>query len=102
MDWFVKLDKLFANQYGTNTKVLWSNRGGEYVNTSLERYCAENRIKLEFTVPHMPEQNGVTERTNWKILDKGRTIMKDTGAPDFLWADAFATVVYAMNRTTSA
>ena len=27
--------------------------------------------------------------------------MKDVGAPDFLWADAFATVVYAMNHTIS-
>ena len=25
--------------------------------------------------------------------------MKDMNAPDFLWADAFATVVYAINRT---
>ncbi len=49
----------------------------------------------------MPKQNGVAERTNWKILDKGRTIMKDAGAPDFLWADAFATVIYAMNQTIS-
>ena len=28
--------------------------------------------------------------------------MKDAGAPDFLWADAFATAVYAMNQTVSA
>ena len=27
--------------------------------------------------------------------------MKDTRAPDFLWADAFVTVVYAMNHTIS-
>ena len=101
-DWFVKLNKLFANQYGTHIKVLRSDRGGEYVNAPLEKYCVENGIKLEFTIPHTPEQNGVAERTNRKILDKGRTIMKDTGAPDFLWADTFATVVYAMNRTISA
>ena len=28
--------------------------------------------------------------------------MKDAGAPDFLWADAFATVIYALNCTVSA
>src|SRR5258708_3495363 len=96
-----QLDKLFANQYGTHTKVLQSDCSGKYVNTLLERYCTESGIKLKFTVPHMPEQNSVAERTNQKILDKGRAIMKDTGAPDFLWADAFATNVYAMNQTIS-
>ena len=53
-------------------------------------------------MPHTPEQNGVTERTNQKILDKGRMVMKDAGALDFLWADAFTTAVYAMNWTVSA
>ena len=72
------------------------------MNTTLEKYCVDNGISLELTVPHTPEPNGVAERTNWKILDKGRVIMKDTDAPDFLWADAFATIVYAMNCTVSA
>src|SRR5258708_7655907 len=100
-DWFIKLNKFFVNQYGTHAKVLWSDHGGKYVNAPLKKYCTKSGIKLEFTILHMPKQNGVAERTNWKILDKGRTIMKDAGAPDFLWADAFATVIYAMNQTIS-
>ena len=52
-------------------------------------------------VPHTPEQNGVAERVNRKILDKGRTILKDANTPNFLWADAFATAVYAINQTVS-
>ncbi len=101
-EWSIKLNRLFVNQHGTHAKILCSDRGGEYVNASLEKYCAESGIKLEFTVPHTPKQNGVTERTNRKILDKGQTIMKDTGAPDFLWANAFVTVIYAMNHTISS
>ena len=76
-------------------------RGGEYVNNVLRNYCSENGIAVELTVPHTPEQNGVAERGNRKILDKGRTIMKDMNAPDFLWAEAFATAAYAINRTAS-
>ena len=72
------------------------------MNAALKKYCAENGISLEFTVPHTPEQNGIAKRTNHKILDKGRTIMKDAGALDFLWANAFATAVYTMNQTISA
>lgn len=93
---------LFLNHYRTHAKILRSDRGGEYINDVLEDYCAGNGIVMEFTVPHTPEQNGVAERMNRKILDKGRTIMKDMDAPDFLWADAFATVVYAINRTINS
>ena len=99
--WFIKMDSLFANHYQTHTKILRSDRGGEYVNATLEEYCAAHGIIMESTVPHTPEQNGVAERANRKILDKGRTIMRDVSAPDFLWADAFATTVYAINRTIS-
>src|SRR5260370_39361982 len=56
-DWFIKLDKLFMNHYGTHVKILWSNHGVEYVNLALEKRCTESRIKLNFTIPHTPEQN---------------------------------------------
>ena len=80
-----------------HVKTLQSDQGGEYVKATLETYCSENGIKIELTVPHTPEQNGVAERANWKILEKGHTIIKDSNAPNFLWVDAFATVVYAIN-----
>ena len=62
--WFIHMDKLFVNQYGSHVKILQSDRGGEYVNTILCKYCGENGICLEITVLHTPEQNGVAERTN--------------------------------------
>ena len=39
---------------------------------------------------------------NWKIEDKLHTLMKDAAAPDFLWADAGAVAMYAINQTISA
>ena len=95
--WFIKMDSFFVNHYQSHTKILRSDQGGEYINTALEDYCARNGIAMEFTVLHTPEQNGIAEHANCRILDKGHTIMKDAGAPDFLWADTFATAVYAIN-----
>ena len=80
-------------------KILRSDWGGKYINAT--QYCDTHGIILENTVPHTPEQNGVAERANRKILDKGHTIMRDADAPNFLWADAFATTVYAINQTMS-
>ena len=101
-EWFTHLDTLFTNHYGTHTKILCMDHGGEYVNNTLESYCAENGIVLELTVPHTLEQNGVTERSNRRILDKGHTLLKDTSAPNFLWAHALVTAMYAINRAVSS
>src|SRR5260370_21403205 len=100
--WFIQLNMLFTNHYDSHTKILQSDQGGEYINLTLKSYCVKNGILLEHSVLHMPEQNSMAERANWSILDKGWTLLKDAGAPDFLWADAFATAVYAINRTVSS
>ena len=39
IQWFMKMDSLFANHYKTHTKILRSNWGGEYINVTLEEYC---------------------------------------------------------------
>ena len=100
--WFIKLDMMFANHYGTHIKILCTDQGGEYVNSILETYCMQNGIVIELTVLHTPEQNGVAERANWRILDKGHTLLKDSGAPNYLWANAFTTAIYAINQTVSS
>ena len=97
-EWFMKMDKLFLNQFRTHVKVLHSNRGGKYVNNLLESFCPDNRIVPEHSVAHTPEQNGVAKWANQKIEDILRTLLKDAGAPDFLWAIA----TYSINRTISA
>ena len=101
-EWFMKMDKLFLNQFGTHVKVLHSNRGGKYVNNLLESFCTDNRIVLEHSVTHTPEQNGVAKWANWKVKDKLHTLLKDAGAPDFLWADTGAIAAYSINCTISA
>ena len=60
--WFIKMDSFFLNHYWSHMKILRSDCGGEYVNVALEDYCSKHGITLESTVPHTPEQNGVTDR----------------------------------------
>jgi len=69
--WFTHLNTLFANHYHSHTKILHTDQGGEYVNETLESYCTENSIDVELTIPHTPEQNGVTKHSNQRVLDKG-------------------------------
>ena len=69
--WFTHLNNLFVNHYGSHVKILCTDQGGEYVNETLKSYCAEKGIDMELTIPHTPEQNGVAEHSNRRILDKG-------------------------------
>jgi transposase InsO family protein len=39
-----------------------SDQGGEYTSGAFIRYCKNNGIQQQFTVPHTPQQNGVAER----------------------------------------
>src|SRR5258708_7387020 len=100
--WFTCLNALFANHYHSHMNILHTDQGGEYINETLKSYCAENGISIELTIPHTPEQNGVAEHSNRRVLDKGQTLLKDAGAPNFLWADAFATAIYAINCTVNS
>ncbi len=52
MPWFVQMDKLFVNHYGSHIKILQSDQGGEYMNLLLEKYCVDNGIKLELSALH--------------------------------------------------
>ena len=48
-EWFIGLDTLFTNHYQSHTKILRTDRGGEYMNAALETYCAKNGISIELT-----------------------------------------------------
>jgi transposase InsO family protein len=99
--WFVKMDMMFLNQYGTHIGTLRADNGGEYTTRALREYCENNGILLEFTIPDTPEQNGVAERTNRTLTEKMRAMMKDRGSPPGLWGEAVCTAAYCLNRTSA-
>ena len=69
VDWFLKMDAIFFNQYGRHVGTLRTDNGGEYVNQQLQDYCSQHGILLELTVPHTPQQNGVAERANQTLTE---------------------------------
>ena len=97
VDWFIKMDSTFANQYGRHIGILWANNGGEYTNQCLQDYCDHHGILLEYTIPHTPQQNGVTERANQTLTKRMRVMMKDMDCPTALWGEAVCTAAYCLN-----
>ncbi|PHU17657.1 hypothetical protein BC332_13352 [Capsicum chinense] len=44
-------------------------------------FCKRRVYVKELTTPRTPEQNGVTERKNWTVVEMARTMMKEAKPP---------------------
>ena len=70
MDHVTLLDKGSEDK----VKIIRSDNGTEFGNSTMEAFCKENGIKQEFSAPGTPQQNGVVERKNRTLILQ--TLMK--------------------------
>eukprot|EP00253_Pinus_taeda_P027737 PITA_27737 len=91
--WFRHFKALIENQIEKKIKILRTDNGTEYESHEFHDFCKEAGIKRETTIPYTPEQNGVAERKNRKILEVVCSMLHDQRLPKFLWAEAANIVV---------
>ena len=60
-------------EIGTLIK-LRSDNDTEYTNKTFEHFCTNNKIKRGHTVPETPEQYGMAERYNPKVVESARCL----------------------------
>ena len=53
--------------------------GGKFRSNAFEEYCSKHGIKHVKIVVRSPQQNGTTERMNWKIMEKVRSMLSNFG-----------------------
>ena len=61
--------------------------------------CDREGFKLHTTVPYHPALNGVVRRAIGMLTGAVRAILRASGLPGSLWADAFNTAAHVHNRT---
>ena len=95
-----KFKQFLARTAGCGEKVgtLRSDRGGEYMSKSFKDFLTDQGIKIEFTAPDCPQQNGVAERMNRTLCEAARTMMSHANLPKSFWAEAVNTAAYTRNR----
>ena len=98
---FKKLRASIEQETGVSIKTLQTDRGGEFTSSEFNALCAENGIQRHLTVPYSPQQNGVVERRNRKILAMTRSILKHMMVPNYMWGEAVRHDTYLINRTTT-
>ncbi|GJY67265.1 putative ribonuclease H-like domain-containing protein [Tanacetum coccineum] len=64
----------------------------------MNQLCEIKGIKREFSVARTPQQNGVAERRNRKLIEAARTMLVDSKLPTTFWAKAVNTACYVLNR----
>lgn len=97
-DNIVKYVKEIERQKGIKIQRIRCDNGGEYTSNYLKHFCANNGIKLEYTLPYSPQMNGKSERMNRTIFDKARTLLNESNLPKKLWGNAILTATFLINR----
>ena len=71
------LDFRAATEHSTGRLLVATrcDNGGEYSNNAWKVYSLANGIQHQFTVPHLPQQNGRAERVNCTIADGIHTLL---------------------------
>ncbi|GKB99888.1 putative ribonuclease H-like domain-containing protein [Tanacetum coccineum] len=86
------------NQLDYEVKVIRSDNGTEFKNSVMNQFCKMKGIKREFSIARTPQQDGVAERRNRKLIEAARTMLVDSKLPTTFWAEAVNTACYVLNR----
>jgi hypothetical protein len=94
---FQQFKEEIENITNKKIKMLRIDNGGEYTSKEFVAFCKSTGIRRELTIPHNPQQNGVTERKNRSIEETVRALLNDQGLSMFLWGEAIMTTMYVPN-----
>jgi hypothetical protein len=84
------------------TKIIRSDRGGEYINAPTDAWLKKKGIQHQRTPSHTPEQNGVAERHNRFFVTRTKAMLLEAGLPLELRGEVIVTAIYVRNRSPIA
>ncbi|KAJ9557840.1 hypothetical protein OSB04_012454 [Centaurea solstitialis] len=85
--------------HGVQIKVIRSDNGTEFKNSTIEDYLTSVGITHNFSAPRTPHQNGVVERKNRTRVEAARTMLNASGLPLTFWAEVVSSACYTQNRS---
>src|SRR5438876_1886160 len=91
--------KRVENEAGLKARILRTDNGTEFKNSTMEEFCKEKGITHTFSAARTPQQNGVVERKNRTLIEAARTMLQAAKLPTYFWADAISTSCFTQNRT---
>lgn len=101
-DRFIEFKSMVEKQTGRKLKALRSDNGTEYVNKKFDLYFRKHGIVHQKSVVYTPEQNGIAERANRKLVEKAKCMLFDARLNISFWAEAVNKAAYIINRSANA
>ena len=89
---------MVENETGLKVKSLRSNNDGECTYKEFKQYYDDNGIVMFKTILGRPQQNGVAERMNRTLNERGRSMRLHSGLPKMLSAEAVSIAADLINR----
>ena len=97
-DKFKEFDAKTTNAAGRAIGTLRTDNGGEYLSSAFQNYLHKKGIRHELTVPHSPQQNGVSEQMNRTLVESAHLMITHAGLSNIFWAEAISVASYVRNR----
>ncbi|EDN07547.1 hypothetical protein HCAG_04057 [Histoplasma mississippiense (nom. inval.)] len=89
-------NQFIKNLLGRGIAIIHSDRG-ELNSNAATAYMLSEGIKWEPTPPHTPQQDGVSERSIGLIIEKARSLLIDSSAPEKMWGEAVIAATELLN-----
>jgi hypothetical protein len=99
-DTFTTLSNFFAyvsTQFGTRVKVVQSDNGKEFDNSSARTFFLTHGILFRMSCPYTSLQNGKAERIIRTTNDVIRSLLFQASMPPSYWAEALHTATLLLN-----
>nr|GEW46245.1 hypothetical protein [Tanacetum cinerariifolium] len=85
---FKNFINLVENQLNKKVKAIRCDTGTKFKNAHMIELCGSKWIKMEYSNPRTPQQNGVAERKNKTLIEVARTMLADSKLPTMFWTEA--------------
>ena len=82
---FSRLYKQISNEKNFTTVKIRSDHRIEFDNQDFEKFCTENGIDHNFSIPKTLRKNRVVERKNRTLIDITRIMLCEIGMPKYFW-----------------
>lgn len=89
------------NQTKKKIKIFRSDNGGEYFGKDFVNYLTSIGIFHQSSALPKSQKNGLAERMNRTLVERGRCMLFDGNLNLKFWADAISTASYLVNRSPS-
>ena len=90
--------RMVERQFAAKVATVRSDRGGEYLANRLTTWFDKLGIHHHLSIPDTPQQNGVAERYNRTLQERGRSMLLAAGLPTHFWGHAVRYACWLSNR----